>query len=116
MRRLLVANPKDRMTATEALNHPWVREGGVASSQPIDDTVMKRLKKFSEMTKFKKTALKARVGASACSRSRTLELVVAMLQLTNPRPQTKRCAAPRNKGGTLFGIALPSSPGQRSDR
>lgn len=58
VRRLLVANPKDRMTATEALNHPWVREGGVASSQPIDDTVMKRLKKFSEMTKFKKTALK----------------------------------------------------------
>lgn len=58
VRRLLVANPKDRMTAMEALNHPWVREGGVASDQPIDDTVMKRLKKFSEMTKFKKTALK----------------------------------------------------------
>lgn len=58
VRRLLKSDPRDRMSAMEALNHPWVREGGVASDQPIDDTVMKRLKKFSEMTKFKKTALK----------------------------------------------------------
>jgi len=58
VRRLLKQDPKDRMTAVEALNHPWVREGGTATDNPLDDTVMRRLKKFSEMTKFKKAALK----------------------------------------------------------
>mmetsp|Transcript_8407 Transcript_8407/g.15954 ORF Transcript_8407/g.15954 Transcript_8407/m.15954 type:complete len:480 (-) Transcript_8407:471-1910(-) len=58
VRRLLKADPKERMSATETLGHPWVREGGVASDVPINDTVMRRLKNFSEMTKFKKTALK----------------------------------------------------------
>mmetsp|Transcript_23210 Transcript_23210/g.44303 ORF Transcript_23210/g.44303 Transcript_23210/m.44303 type:complete len:261 (+) Transcript_23210:1530-2312(+) len=59
VRRLLKQNPKDRMTAMEALDHPWLREGGVASDDPIDDTVMKRLKSYSQMTKFKKAALQA---------------------------------------------------------
>jgi len=58
VRRLLKQDPKERMSALEALNHPWVREGGIASDNPIEDTVLKRLRKFSQMTKFKKAALK----------------------------------------------------------
>jgi len=58
VRRMLKQDPKERMTALEALNHPWVREGGIAADTPIEDTVLKRLKKFSDMSKFKKVALK----------------------------------------------------------
>ncbi|KAK3275742.1 calcium-dependent protein kinase [Cymbomonas tetramitiformis] len=54
---LLKANPRERMTAAEALSHPWVREGGEASDVPLDDSVMIRLKKFSEMNRLKKMAL-----------------------------------------------------------
>jgi len=58
VRRLLKQNPAERMTAAEALNHPWVREGGVATDTPIDDTIRDRLKNFTQANKFKKMALK----------------------------------------------------------
>eukprot|EP00976_Prorocentrum_cordatum_P097598 1191054-Prorocentrum_minimum.AAC.7 len=58
VRRLLKQDPNERMTALEALNHPWVREGGIAKENPIEDTVLRRLRKFNQMTKFKKMALK----------------------------------------------------------
>mmetsp|Transcript_12129 Transcript_12129/g.16529 ORF Transcript_12129/g.16529 Transcript_12129/m.16529 type:complete len:521 (+) Transcript_12129:221-1783(+) len=57
VQRLLVINPKQRMTAQEALNHPWVREDGDAPDNPLDDTVLARLKKFSGMNRLKKMAL-----------------------------------------------------------
>jgi calcium-dependent protein kinase len=60
VKRLLKQDPAERMTAAEALNHPWVREGGVATDTPIDDTIRDRLKNFTHATKFKKMALKVR--------------------------------------------------------
>jgi calcium-dependent protein kinase len=60
VKRLLKQNPAERMTAAEALNHPWVREGGVATDTPIDDTIRDRLKNFTKANKFKKMALKVR--------------------------------------------------------
>lgn len=55
--RLLKHDPKERMTAAEALNHPWLREDGTAPDNVIDDGVMQRLKKFSQVNRFKKMAL-----------------------------------------------------------
>ncbi|CAL9087051.1 unnamed protein product [Musa textilis] len=59
IRRMLTKDPKQRITAAEALaEHPWLREGGEASDKPIDSAVLTRMKQFRAMNKFKKLALK----------------------------------------------------------
>lgn len=57
VKKLLVVNPKQRLTAQQALQHPWLREGGDAPDTVLDDTVLSRLKKFSGMNRLKKMAL-----------------------------------------------------------
>ena len=37
---LLTRNPRDRLTAAKALDHPWVREGGEASEEPLGNTLV----------------------------------------------------------------------------
>ncbi|XP_074562930.1 calcium-dependent protein kinase 2-like [Curcuma longa] len=55
---MLTMDPKKRITASEALQHPWLKEGGEASDKPIDSAVLTRLKQFKAMNKLKKMALK----------------------------------------------------------
>uniref|UniRef100_A0A7C8YRZ0 non-specific serine/threonine protein kinase n=1 Tax=Opuntia streptacantha TaxID=393608 RepID=A0A7C8YRZ0_OPUST len=56
--KMLDRNPKTRITAAQALEHVWLKEGGEAPDQPIDSAVLIRLKQFRAMNKFKKLALK----------------------------------------------------------
>ncbi|KAG6390612.1 hypothetical protein SASPL_148350 [Salvia splendens] len=58
IRKMLTINPKMRISAAEALEHPWLMEGGEASDQPIDSAVLIRMKQFRAMNKLKKVALK----------------------------------------------------------
>ncbi|KAK3007096.1 hypothetical protein RJ639_016974 [Escallonia herrerae] len=74
VRRMLVRDPKRRLTAHEAApklsahhteypmynvyRHPWVRVDGVAPDKPLDSAVLSRLKQFSAMNKLKKMALR----------------------------------------------------------
>ncbi|KAL2523702.1 Calcium-dependent protein kinase 9 [Abeliophyllum distichum] len=58
VRRMLTQDPKERITAAEVLEHPWIREGGDASDKPIDIAVLSRMKQFRAMNKLKKLALK----------------------------------------------------------
>lgn len=58
VKKMLRADPKERLTALEALNHPWIREDGDASDKPIDIAVLTRMKQFRAMNKLKKVALK----------------------------------------------------------
>uniref|UniRef100_A0A6N2M0E5 non-specific serine/threonine protein kinase n=1 Tax=Salix viminalis TaxID=40686 RepID=A0A6N2M0E5_SALVM len=58
VRRMLVRDPKSRLTAHEVLCHPWVQEDGVAPDKPLDSAVLTRLKQFSAMNKLKKMALR----------------------------------------------------------
>lgn len=58
VRRMLVRDPKKRATADEVLKHDWIRENGVASSQPLESEVLKRIRGFAAMNKLKKEALK----------------------------------------------------------
>ncbi|XP_031504052.1 calcium-dependent protein kinase 1-like [Nymphaea colorata] len=58
IKKMLKANPKERLSATEVLNHPWIKEDGVAPDQPIDIAVLSRMKQFHAMNKLKKVALK----------------------------------------------------------
>uniref|UniRef100_A0A1D1YLK3 non-specific serine/threonine protein kinase n=1 Tax=Anthurium amnicola TaxID=1678845 RepID=A0A1D1YLK3_9ARAE len=58
VKKMLRADPKERLTASEVLNHPWMREDGEASDKPIDIAVLTRMKQFRAMNKLKKVALK----------------------------------------------------------
>ncbi|KAJ0971502.1 hypothetical protein J5N97_019461 [Dioscorea zingiberensis] len=58
VKKMLRQDPKERLSAVEILNHPWVREDGDASDKPIDITVLTRMKQFRAMNKLKKVALK----------------------------------------------------------
>ncbi|CAA6658453.1 unnamed protein product [Spirodela intermedia] len=58
VKRMLVRDPKKRLTAHEVLCHPWVKVDGVAPDKPLDSAVLTRLKQFSAMNKLKKIALR----------------------------------------------------------
>ncbi|KAI3792578.1 hypothetical protein L2E82_06461 [Cichorium intybus] len=58
VKKMLKSDPKERLTAVEVLNHPWMREDGDASDKPIDIAVLTRMKQFRAMNKLKKVALK----------------------------------------------------------
>ncbi|KAI5601357.1 hypothetical protein POPTR_001G097400v4 [Populus trichocarpa] len=57
VKQMLRADPKERISAVEVLNHPWMREDG-ASDKPLDIAVLTRMKQFRAMNKLKKIALK----------------------------------------------------------
>ncbi|KAI3924466.1 hypothetical protein MKW98_032667 [Papaver atlanticum] len=58
VRKMLVRDPKKRLTAHEVLCHPWVQVDGVAPDKPLDSAVLTRLKQFSAMNKLKKIAIR----------------------------------------------------------
>ncbi|KAL2468206.1 calcium-dependent protein kinase 29 [Forsythia ovata] len=58
IRKMLTMDPKQRITAAQALEHPWLKEDGEASDKPIDSAVLIRMKQFRAMNKLKKLALK----------------------------------------------------------
>ncbi|KAL4592796.1 hypothetical protein LXL04_005801 [Taraxacum kok-saghyz] len=58
VKKMLKSDPKERLTAVEVLNHPWMREDGDAPDKPIDIAVLTRMKQFRAMNKLKKVALK----------------------------------------------------------
>ncbi|CAI5468453.1 unnamed protein product [Closterium sp. Yama58-4] len=58
IKRMLKQDIKDRMTAREVLQHPWVKVDGEASDVPLDSAVLTKLKQFSAMNKMKRLALK----------------------------------------------------------
>ncbi|KAH9616728.1 hypothetical protein KSS87_014850, partial [Heliosperma pusillum] len=58
IRKMLERDPKKRLTAYEALCHPWIVDDTVAPDKPLDSAVISRLKQFSAMNKVKKMALR----------------------------------------------------------
>ncbi|GAB2246654.1 hypothetical protein Droror1_Dr00002147 [Drosera rotundifolia] len=58
VRRMLVRDPRKRLTAHEVLCHPWIQVDGVAPDKPLDSAVLSRLKHFRAMNKLKKMALR----------------------------------------------------------
>lgn len=51
-------DPKQRATAEQVLRHPWMRENGVASDEPLDNVILGRMRNFSAMNHLKREALK----------------------------------------------------------
>ncbi|KAI9108485.1 hypothetical protein K1719_020676 [Acacia pycnantha] len=58
VRKMMRADPRERISAVDVLNHPWMREDGDASDKPLDIAVLTRMKQFRAMNKLKKVALK----------------------------------------------------------
>ncbi|XP_057521432.1 calcium-dependent protein kinase 1-like isoform X1 [Amaranthus tricolor] len=56
--KMLQQDPKERLSAHDALNHPWMKEDGEAPDKPIDIAVLTRMKQFRAMNKLKKVALR----------------------------------------------------------
>lgn len=59
VKKLLVKDPRARLTAAQALSHPWVREGGNASDIPIDISVLNNMRQFVKYGRLKQFALRA---------------------------------------------------------
>ncbi len=57
VKKLLVMDPKKRATAKQVLEHPWLKEQGVAPDKPMDNVVISRMKKFAAMNKMSKAAI-----------------------------------------------------------
>eukprot|EP00261_Vitis_vinifera_P007955 XP_002276630.2 PREDICTED: calcium-dependent protein kinase 34 [Vitis vinifera] len=62
VRKMLTSDPKQRITAFQVLNHPWIKEDGEAPDTPLDNAVFERFKQFRAMNKFKKVALRVIAG------------------------------------------------------
>ncbi|XP_042373132.1 calcium-dependent protein kinase 18-like isoform X1 [Zingiber officinale] len=59
VKKLLVKDPRTRLTAAQALSHQWVREGGNALEIPLDISVLSSMRQFVKYSRFKQFALKA---------------------------------------------------------
>ncbi|KAF5462991.1 hypothetical protein F2P56_018949 [Juglans regia] len=59
VKKLLVKDPRARLTAAQALSHPWVREGGDASEIPVDISVLSNMRQFVKYNRLKQFALRA---------------------------------------------------------
>ncbi|XP_057469191.1 calcium-dependent protein kinase 28-like isoform X1 [Actinidia eriantha] len=59
VKKLLVKDPRARLTAAQALSHPWVREGGDASEIPLDILVLSNMRRFVKYSRLKQFALRA---------------------------------------------------------
>ncbi|GJM88942.1 hypothetical protein PR202_ga05526 [Eleusine coracana subsp. coracana] len=62
VRKMLNSDPKQRISAYDVLNHPWIKEDGDAPDTPLDNAVLGRLKQFRAMNQFKKAALRVIAG------------------------------------------------------
>ncbi|XP_022856925.1 calcium-dependent protein kinase 32-like [Olea europaea var. sylvestris] len=58
VKKMLNPDPKQRLTAQEVLDHPWLQNAKSAPNISLGETVRARLKQFSMMNKLKKRALR----------------------------------------------------------
>ncbi|KAJ7944167.1 GPCR kinase [Quillaja saponaria] len=59
VKKLLVKDPRARLTAAQALSHIWVKEGGDALEIPIDISVLNNMRQFVKYSRLKQFALRA---------------------------------------------------------
>lgn len=64
-------DPRKRAAAAEIMQHPWMKENGVASDAPMDNAIVSRLDNFARANRLKKEAMK--VGRVGVPRRRLLD-------------------------------------------
>ncbi|KAM7273443.1 hypothetical protein ACFE04_028107 [Oxalis oulophora] len=58
VKKMLDPDPKQRLTAKEVLEHPWLQNAKKAPNVPLGESVKARFKQFAVMNKLKKRALR----------------------------------------------------------
>jgi calcium-dependent protein kinase len=56
IRKFLVLDPKQRLSAKEGLKHPWILSVGPPKPEPLNRALFERLRKFTGHDKFKRIA------------------------------------------------------------
>ena len=64
---MLSEDPAARPTTAAMLEHPWLRDQGVAPDAPLGSIVVDRLRNFAAMTRLKKARKRPSWGARAIS-------------------------------------------------
>ena len=57
IKKLLVVDPEQRLSASEALKHPWFTKDGIPQQHKIDKEMFERLRDFRGVSKLKKAAM-----------------------------------------------------------
>ena len=57
VQRMMTWDARQRPSARDMLQHPWVKKDGVAPDRPLEPEVLHRLKTFAEMNALKKQTL-----------------------------------------------------------
>jgi len=57
IKKLMVYEPKSRLSAEEALNHPWFKEAKSANQITIDSNILESLQNYKATSRFQKEAL-----------------------------------------------------------
>eukprot|EP00775_Hariotina_reticulata_P001153 gene1153-1493_t len=58
VKRMLARDPRKRPDAQTILNHEWMRGGSAAPEAPMQPEILRRLRRFAHMNRFKKEALR----------------------------------------------------------
>ncbi|XP_052875228.1 calcium-dependent protein kinase 26-like isoform X6 [Gossypium arboreum] len=104
--KMLVRNPKKRITAHEVLRHSWVQADGVAPDSPLDSLVLGRMKQFSSMNKLKKMALRVIAQRLSQEEIAGLKEIFKMIDTDNSGQITFE---ELKAGLQSFGASLPES-------
>lgn len=58
LRKMLIRDRKKRITASEALSHPWLKDSSIAPSLPLRSSVVQRLQRFATYGYLKQLVLR----------------------------------------------------------
>lgn len=65
---MLVRDPRKRPDAATILKHEWLRGGSPAAAEaPMQPEILNRMKRFANMNRFKKEALRVRGEGGVCT-------------------------------------------------
>ncbi|KAK9067091.1 hypothetical protein SSX86_014416 [Deinandra increscens subsp. villosa] len=59
VKRLLNKDPRKRLTAAQALSHPWIRNGANEVKVPLDISILRLMKSYMRSSALRKAALRA---------------------------------------------------------
>jgi calcium-dependent protein kinase len=59
---MLVRDPRKRPDAATILGHEWMQGGSSAPEAPMQPEILQRMRRFANMNRFKKEALRVRTN------------------------------------------------------
>jgi len=78
---MLTQDPHKRPSAQDLLQHPWIRKGGTAPTDPIQPYVLKHLRQFANENRFKRLALKMAAESMTAEEISGLDVLFSQLDV-----------------------------------